>query len=64
MKKENEGLQEKIKKLECDMEHQKAKYKDMKHQKQGAEEKALMFKTKHESLQEILDQIGPSRQQI
>ena len=33
----------------------------MKHQKQGAEEKALMFKTKHESLQEILSQIGPSR---
>ena len=32
-KKDNENLKEKIKKLECDMEHQKSKYKDMKHQK-------------------------------
>ena len=61
MKKENQKLQEQIKKLELDLDHSKAKYKDMKHQKQGAEEKALMFKTKHESLQEILSQIGPSR---
>ena len=61
MKKENQKLQEQIKKLELDLDHSKSKYKDMKHQKQGAEEKALMFKTKHESLQEILSQIGPSR---
>ena len=64
IKKENQKLQERIKKLENDLEHQKSKYKDMKHQKQGAEEQALMFKTKHESLQEILATIGPNRQQV
>ena len=36
----------------------------MKHQKQGVDGQALMFKTKYESLQEILNQIKPIGQQI
>ena len=46
--KEKAQLVARISKLEADLEHQRSKYKDAKHQMKGAEETALMFKTKHE----------------